>query len=144
MRGREVYKRLLLLFFLIFSFIPWSVYSQELPIVNSIDIKGLKRIEESAVKSKITQRVGNPLSQEKVNEDIKSIFKMGYFEDTRAEIEPFEGGIKLIYVLKEKHTIARIEFQGNEELDDSKLREKLTITTGSIAAAWLLQNNDNS
>lgn len=143
MRGREVYKRLLLLFFLIFSFIPWSVYSQELPIVNSIEIKGLKRIEESAVKSKITQRVGDPISQEKVNEDIKSIFKMGYFEDTRAEIEPFEGGIKLIYVLKEKPTIARIEFQGNKELDDSKLGEKLTITTGSFADAVLIQDNAN-
>ena len=143
MRGREVYKRVLLLFFLIFSFIPWSVYSQELPIVNSIEIKGLKRIEESAVKSKITQRVGDPISQEKVNEDIKSIFKMGYFEDTRAEIEPFEGGIKLIYVLKEKPTIARIEFQGNKELDDAKLREKLTITTGSIADAVLIQDNAN-
>ena len=143
MRGREVYKRVLLLFFLIFSFIPWSVYSQELPIVNSVEIKGLKRIEESAVKSKITQRVGDPISQEKVNEDIKSIFKMGYFEDTRAEIEPFEGGIKLIYVLKEKPTIARIEFQGNKELDDAKLREKLTITTGSIADAVLIQDNAN-
>lgn len=143
MRGREVYKRVLLLFFLIFSFIPWSVYSQELPIVNSIEIKGLKRIEESAVKSKITQRVGDPISQEKVNEDIKSIFKMGYFEDTRAEIEPFEGGIKLIYVLKEKPTIARIEFQGNKELDDAKLREKLTITTGSFADAVLIQDNAN-
>jgi outer membrane protein insertion porin family len=143
MRGREVYKRVLLLFFLIFSFIPWSVYSQELPIVNSIEIKGLKRIEESAIKSKITQRVGDPISQEKVNEDIKSIFKMGYFEDARAEIEPFEGGIKLIYVLKEKPTIARIEFQGNKELDDAKLREKLTITTGSIADAVLIQDNAN-
>ena len=143
MRGREVYKRVLLLFFLIFSFIPWSVYSQELPIVNSIEIKGLKRIEESAVKSKITQRVGDPISQEKVNEDIKSIFKMGYFEDTRAEIEPFEGGIKLIYVLKEKPTIARIEFQGNKELDDSKLGEKLTVTTGSFADAVLIQDNAN-
>lgn len=143
MRGREVYKRVLLLFFLIFSFIPWSVYSQELPIVNSIEIKGLKRIEESAVKSKITQRVGDPISQEKVNEDIKSIFRMGYFEDTRAEIEPFEGGIKLIYVLKEKHTIARIEFQGNKELDDSKLGEKLTVTTGSFADAVLIQDNAN-
>ena len=143
MRGREVYKRVLLLFFLIFSFIPWSVYSQELPIVNSIEIKGLKRIEESAIKSKITQKVGDPISQEKVNEDIKSIFKMGYFEDARAEIEPFEGGIKLIYVLKEKPTIARIEFQGNKELDDAKLREKLTITTGSIADAVLIQDNAN-
>ncbi len=120
-----------------------SVYAQELPIVNSIEIKGLKRIEETAVKSKISQKVGEPISQEKVNEDIKTIFKMGYFEDAKAEIEPFEGGIKLIYVLKEKPTIVRIDFQGNKKLDDAKLKEKLTITTGSIADAVLIQDNAN-
>jgi len=118
-----------------------SVYAQELPIVNSIEIRGLKRIEESAVKSKITQKIGESISQEKVNEDIKNIFKMGYFEDARAEIEPFEGGIKLIYVVKEKPTIVKIEFQGNSKFDDSKLREKITITTGSIADAVLIQDN---
>jgi outer membrane protein insertion porin family len=131
------------MFFLIFFFTPCFVHGQELPIVNSIEIRGAKRIEESSIKSKITQRVGDPISQEKVSEDIKNIFNMGYFEDTRAEIEPFEGGIKLIYVVKEKPTIARIEFQGNKKLDDSKLKEKLTITTGSIADAVLIQDNAN-
>ncbi|MEW6001064.1 MAG: outer membrane protein assembly factor BamA [Nitrospirota bacterium] len=120
---------------------PWSVCSQELPIVKSIEIKGLKRIEESAVKSKITQKVGEPISQDKTNEDIKNIFKLGYFDDVKAEIEAFEGGIKLIYVVKEKPTIVKIEFQGNKELDDSKLKEKLTITTGTIADAVLIQEN---
>jgi outer membrane protein insertion porin family len=131
-------KFFILLFIILTS---WVVYAQELPIVNSIEIRGLKRIEESAVKSKITQKVGDSISQEKVNEDIKNIFKMGYFEDARAEIEPFEGGIKLIYVVKEKPTIVRIDFQGNTKFDDSKLREKITITTGSIADAVLIQDN---
>ncbi len=68
---------------------------------------------------------------------------MGYFDDVRAEIEPFEGGIKLIYVVKEKPTIVKIEFQGNKEFDDAKLKEKLTITTGAIADAVLIQDNAN-
>ncbi|MEW6571728.1 MAG: outer membrane protein assembly factor BamA [Nitrospirota bacterium] len=118
-------------------------YSQELPIINSIEIQGLKRIEESAVKSKIAQQVGEPLSQDKTNEDIKNIFKMGYFDDVRAEIEPFEGGVKLIYIVKEKPTIIKIDFQGNEEFDDSKLKEQLTITTGAIADVVLIQENAN-
>ncbi len=131
---------ILLIFISIIFFFP-NVNAQELPVVNSIEIKGLKRIEESAIKSKISQKMGEPISQEKVNEDIKTIFKMGYFEDVRAEIEPFEGGIKLIYLLKEKPTIVRIEFQGNKKFDDAKLKEKLAITTGSIADAVLIQDN---
>lgn len=143
MLGRKLHKRLLFMLFLVFFLTPWFVHGQELPIVNSIEIRGAKRIEESAIKSKITQRVGDPISQEKVSKDIKNIFNMGYFEDTKAEIEPFEGGIKLIYVVKEKPTIARIEFQGNKKFDDSKLKEKLTITPGAIADEVLIQDNAN-
>ena len=106
--------RFLLLCF-IFTFTFSHLYAQELPIVNSIEIKGLKRIEEGAVKSKITQKLGEPISQDKTNEDIKNIFKMGYFDDVKVEIEPFEGGIKLIYAVKEKPTVVKIEFQGNKK-----------------------------
>lgn len=135
----KIFQKFLMVLLIIFT--SWTVYAQELPIVNSIEIRGLKRIEENAVKSKITQKPGDSISQEKVNEDIKNIFKMGYFEDARAEIEPFEGGIKLIYVVKEKPTIVRIEFQGNTKFNDAKLKEKVTITTGSIADAVLIQDN---
>lgn len=117
------------------------LYAQELPVVNSIEIKGLKRIEEGAVKVKLSQKIGEPISQEKTNEDIKSIFKMGYFDDVKVEIEAFEGGVKLFYIIKEKPSVVRVEFQGNKELDDTKLKEKLTITPGSIADTVLIQDN---
>jgi outer membrane protein insertion porin family len=133
----------IVLFFIMLITLPRIIYAQEQPLINSIEINGLKRIDETAVKAKITQRPGEPISQEKTNEDIKNIFKMGYFEDVRAEIEPFEGGIKLIYVVKEKPTITKIDFQGNKEFDDAKLKEKIAITPGAIADAVLIQDNAN-
>jgi outer membrane protein insertion porin family len=134
--------RLFVLIFILIVF-PAVAFADELPVINSIEIKGLKRIEESAVKAKITQKTSEQISQDKTNDDIKSIFKMGYFDDVRAEIEPFEGGVKLTYFVKEKPTIVKIELQGNEEFDNEKLREKLTITTGAIADAVLIQDNAN-
>ena len=136
-------KKSCVLFFIILIALPWVTYAQELPLINSIEIKGLKRIDESALKSRITQRPGEPISQEKTNDDIKNIFKMGYFDDVRAEIEPFEGGIKLVYLVKEKPTIIKIEFQGNKEFDDEKLKEKITVTSGAVADAVLIQDNAN-
>ncbi len=118
-----------------------NTIAQELPVVNSIEVKGLKRIEEGAVKSNITQKVGEPISSEKTAADIKNIFKMGYFDDVKVEMEPFEGGIRLFYVVREKPTIIKVEFQGNKEMKDDKLREKTTITVGSIADTTLIQDN---
>jgi outer membrane protein insertion porin family len=127
--------------FLITIFSAVLLYAEDLPLINAIEIRGLKRIDESAVKNKITQRQGETISQEKTNDDIKNIYKLGYFDDVRAEIEPFEGGIKLIYVVKEKPTIVKIELQGNDEFDDAKLKEKMTITSGAIADSVLIQEN---
>lgn len=115
--------------------------AQEAPVVNAIVVKGLKRIEDGAVKAKISQRTGEPISNEKTAEDIKNIFKMGYFDDVTVELETLEGGVRLTYVVKEKPTIIRVEFQGNKELSDDKLREKATITVGAIADATLIQDN---
>jgi outer membrane protein insertion porin family len=117
------------------------VNAQEAPVINKIEIRGLKRIEEGAIKAKISQKIGEPVSEDKISEDIKSIFGMGYFDDVRVEMEPFEGGVTLIYVVKEKPTIIKVEFQGNKEFDDTKLREKISITPGSIADTVLIQDN---
>jgi outer membrane protein insertion porin family len=134
-----MHKIALSLLFLIFACS--IVMAEELPTVNSIEIKGLKRIEEGAVKAKISQKIGGPVTQDKTNEDIKSIFKMGYFDDVKAEIEAFEGGVRLIYIVKEKPTIIKIEFQGNKGLEDAKIKEKITITSGAIADTVLIQDN---
>jgi outer membrane protein insertion porin family len=133
--------RRITLFFLFFFLSTGIVNAQEAPVVNKIEIKGLKRIEEGAIKAKISQKIGEPVSEDKISEDIKSIFSMGYFDDVRVEMEPFEGGVILIYVVKEKPTIIKVDFQGNKEFDDAKLREKISITPGSIADTVLIQDN---
>jgi len=129
---------------LIFIFIVLTsgfVFAEELPLVNKIEIQGVKRIEEGAIRAKISQKIGDPVSDDKINDDIKSIFKMGYFDDVKVEIEPFEGGVKLIYSVKEKPTVVKIDFQGNKEIEDSKLKEKITITAGAISDTVLIQDN---
>ncbi|MCS7215892.1 MAG: outer membrane protein assembly factor BamA [Thermodesulfovibrio sp.] len=115
--------------------------AQELPTVTAIEIKGLKRIEEAAVKNKISLKLGEVISQEKISEDIKSIYKMGYFEDVKVDIEPFEGGVKVIYTVKEKPTIIKVSFEGNKEYDEDKLKEVVTITAGAIADVTLVNDN---
>ncbi|MCE5194519.1 MAG: outer membrane protein assembly factor BamA [Nitrospiraceae bacterium] len=118
-----------------------NIFAQGLPMVNSIEVRGLKRIEEGAVKAKITHKTGESLANEKTTNDIKNIYKMGYFDDVSVEVEPFEGGVKLIYLIREKPTIIKLDFQGNDEFEDAKLKEKITVTAGAIADTVLIQDN---
>jgi outer membrane protein insertion porin family len=146
--NRFVYLLVLFLLFLAFFSFPCTLRAADgdeevIPPVKGIDIRGLKRIDEEAVRSRMTQRVGDLLDAEKVSSDIKSIFEMGYFEDVRVEIEPFEGGIDLIYIITEKPAVRDVEFFGNQEIEDSDLDEGITISPGSIADTVLIQDNAN-
>ncbi len=133
-------RRLLVLISILLLFqLPAS--AQEGPLVKSIRVKGLKRVEESAVLRRLSQKVGEPLSRKRIEEDIKKIYRMGYFEDVRVETELFEGGLRLVYIVKEKPSIIRVEFQGNKEFDDEKLQEQITITPGAISDATLIREN---
>ncbi|UCE78712.1 MAG: outer membrane protein assembly factor BamA [Nitrospiraceae bacterium] len=136
-----MHKTRLLLSVIIIFIMVYTAYAQRVPFITAIEIQGLKRIEEGAIRAKISQSIGGPVSQEQTNEDIKSIFRMGYFDDVRVEIEAFEGGAKLIYIVKEKPVIVTVAFEGNEEVDDEKLSEKITIAPGSIADTVLIQDN---
>jgi outer membrane protein insertion porin family len=118
--------------------------SNGMPQVNIIEIEGLGRIDWNVVREKVMQQQGEALSPETVSDDIKAVFELGYFQNVRAEIEPFEGGIKLIYIVREKPTIRMVEVFGNRKLDDDQIRDKITITPGAIEDTVLIQRNADS
>ncbi|MBF0343353.1 MAG: outer membrane protein assembly factor BamA [Nitrospirae bacterium] len=111
------------------------------PLIKAIEIIGIKRIEEGAVKTKLSQKINQPLSKAAIDTDIKTIYKMGYFDDVKVETEFYEGGLKVIYRVKEKPTIVKINFDGNLEFKDDKLKEKIAVVKGSIADTALIQDN---
>jgi outer membrane protein insertion porin family len=117
------------------------VYAEEGPIIKLIELKGNKKINKETIYSNIHSKIGEPFSDEKVREDIKRLYSIGYFDDIRVEVEPFEGGLKLTFIFKERPTITSIDFQGNKEFETDELREQITITPGSTANPELIMDN---
>lgn len=100
--------------------------------VKSIQIRGVKRIEESAVRGRLTLKVGDRYTGESIRTQIRLIYEMGFYEDVRIEAEPVPGGVAVVFVVKEKPFITEIVFDGNENLNDDKLKEKITIRNNSF------------
>jgi outer membrane protein insertion porin family len=95
--------------------------------VASVDIRGNKKIELPAIEGRLTLKPGDPYTPENVRGQIKILYETGYFEDVQVETESAAGGIALTFVVQEKPFITEIVFDGNEELSDDKLKEKITI-----------------
>src|SRR5439155_94663 len=63
---------------------------------------------------------------------IRAVYQMGYFEDVRVETEPVAGGVEVIFVVTEKPFVTEILYDGNDNVKDEKLTEKLTVRPQSF------------
>ncbi|HLZ33880.1 MAG TPA: outer membrane protein assembly factor BamA [Nitrospira sp.] len=95
--------------------------------VKSIEIRGNKKIELPAIAGRLTLKPGDPYTPENVRGQIKILYETGYFEDVQVETESGPQGMALAFVVREKPFITEIVFDGNQELSDDKLKEKITI-----------------
>jgi outer membrane protein insertion porin family len=97
------------------------------PKVKSIEIRGNKRIEEPAIRGRLSLKVGDPYARDAIRAQIRQIYDMGFFEDVQIETETGPGGVAVVFVVREKPFITEIVFDGNENLSEDKLKEKITI-----------------
>ena len=109
--------------------------------IAAIRITGNRRIEADAIERVIRAKTGDILRASDIAQDVKRIYKLGYFDDIRVESEDTSGGKAIVFEVTEKPTIRRISFSGNQVFDDEKMRENLTISTGSILNIFTLNAN---
>ncbi|MCX5724230.1 MAG: outer membrane protein assembly factor BamA [Nitrospirae bacterium] len=95
--------------------------------VTAVEIRGNKRIELPAIAGRLTLKPGDLYTPENVRGQIKILYETGFFEDVQMETEQGAGGVALAFLVREKPFITEIVFDGNQELSDDKLKEKITI-----------------
>ncbi len=106
-----------------------------------VTVEGNNRIEADAVKRVIKTREGDVFKAQPLTADLKKIYAMGYFDDVRVEARNEEGGKTVVFKVQEKSTIRNIEFEGNKKFKDKKIKENLTLRTGSILNVFKIQSN---
>ncbi len=111
--------------------------------VVAIEVVGNRRIEADAIKRVIQTKPGNIYSVKNLSEDLKRVYKMGFFEDVRIESESMPKGKIVTFQVEEKSTIRRIRFKGNIVYDDEDLEESLDIQSGSILNIFKIRSNLN-
>ena len=101
-------------------------------IIKRIEIQGLHTISETTVRGKLPVREGEPFSVDGVRRIIKEVYRLGYFEDVQVATEGYEGGLKLLVTVKEWPTVHDIRYEGYNQIAVDKLKEQVTIQSGSF------------
>jgi len=102
------------------------------PQVDSVLVEGNKRVEKDAILAVILTKKGTPLVYEQLDQDLRDVYKMGYFKDVRIETEPGAKGKKVIFKVTEKPSIGKISFEGNKKIKADDLKKELGIKLYSI------------
>ena len=103
--------------------------AQEKVVLKEVKIAGNLRVEEDGIRLHIKNRPGELFDRAVVEQDVKAIYRMGFFEDVQAEISP--DGV-LTYTVKEKPYVREVKIQGNSQIGRDKIETALGITPRTI------------
>lgn len=109
-----------------------TLYAQdEGATVSAIKIQGNKRVDSSTIFYYIKTEVGKPLSRSLIRKDIEQIYSLGQFTDIQVDTRPGkDGGVEVIFVVKEIPSVGEVTFVGNDALDTADLRDVISVKRG--------------
>lgn len=115
----------------------------EQKIISAISIKGNVRVDSDAIQRVISSKVGDILKPASLNDDLSSVYKMGYFDDVVIKKQNMDRGVEVIFEVREKPSVRNIRFENNHIYEDKELFEVVATSTGSILNAYKLNNDVN-
>ena len=113
----------------------------EQKIISSITVKGNLRVDADAILKVISSETGDILNPGVLGNDLKSIYKMGYFDDVVIKKKNLDKGAEIIFEVKEKPSVRNIRFENNNVYDTEELYEVVETSTGSILNIYKLNND---
>ena len=89
-----------------------------------MQFRGNRKVEDDAIRANLLTRIGGDLELDRVREDVRAIWKLGFFRDVQVEARPApSGGVIVVFAVEEKPSVRKILVSGNDEV---------TLTTADV------------
>lgn len=121
-------------------------------VVGRVQILGLKRVEEAALLDAILLREGEPLTDWKLQRDIRAVWRTGFVDAVEVRIAnapgtpdgapPSDVSRKdVIFVVKEKPAVREVRITGAKKIKEDDIKELLTIEPFTVPSESKIQQN---
>src|SRR5438067_3042903 len=99
------------------------------PMIRSIEVQyaGPATISKERILAQMRTKVGQPYSNEVVQEDIKALYKTGYIRNVRIFAQPQGDGVKVIVAVQTRSIVREIEITGAERVKPKRLRKEIKV-----------------
>ena len=100
-----------------------------LPKVSSITVSnvGPQTVSESLVRANIRVKEGDTFNRNSIDDDVRTLYSTGYFENIRVAEERSADGVRLMYIVWPRLKVTDILFTGNKKFSNSKLMKKISV-----------------
>lgn len=134
------YKKIFILFVLVFSWLPVSAMAQQDDFlsfkrvvgseakVSSIAVEGAERVDPETILTYMKIRPGQAYTQETLSESLKALYETGLFADVNIK----QNGNDLIVSVIENPVINRVAFEGNDAIEDGELAAEISSRPRSV------------
>jgi outer membrane protein insertion porin family len=100
--------------------------------VESVAVRGLRNISETAVIAALRLKPGEPFSEATLESDRRAIEAMGLFSDVRPRVEQTETGVRVEFEVVENPLIREVRFTGNTVFSAEQLLEVVRNKPGFV------------
>jgi outer membrane protein insertion porin family len=100
--------------------------------VVAVEVRGASRAAPDAIRKVMETQVGQELDLEKVRQDVKAIYRMGYFRDVTFDTEEVPGGYRLTVIVVERPIVSGVQIEGNKDVETADLRAAVTVKERSL------------
>ncbi len=97
-----------------------------------INVTGNERIDTGFVMKSVKTKEGDQYSLDKIREDMKNIYKTGFFSDVQIDVQDSDKGKIVTFIVIERPPIKAIFVSGNKQIKTSDIRDKVKIKTGTV------------
>ena len=89
-------------------------------------------IEEEAIRVQIRSQPGTRLNEETVDSDVRALYRMGFFDDVKADLNEENGKWVLTYTVTERPLIHEVHIEGNKKISREDLDGAFKIRPNTI------------
>jgi outer membrane protein insertion porin family len=103
--------------------------AQGAPIVRSIEVEytGRGTVSKERILAQMRTRVGQPYSNEVVEQDIAALYKTGSIQNVRIFAQPQGDGVKVIVAVQTRPILREIVIDGAERVKAQRLRKEIKL-----------------
>jgi outer membrane protein insertion porin family len=103
------------------------------PKVSQVVVEGNVRVEDDAIRVHLQTEAGDPLDPALVDEDIRSVYAMGFFDQVEVDVSPEGPDTAIVtFRVKERALVRKVTIEGTDEVKEEEVAGALRIRPHTI------------